>query len=211
MARVTVEDCVTVVTNRFELCLIASNRAKSILSGANTGFDRKEKPAVIALREVAENLIDVENIRKNIVSSIKHRGIVQFSDIDEEEEITNEPEITDNFSGYSEVEETKGVGVADRKKKLGVWDKMRHTLIEMFKEEEDKVMRELKATMNMIRAFRTTEDIKEDARIYRENLNKDENGNRTIDAYCAKLRKQKIYRDAYKERQKIKELAKTTQ
>ena len=77
--------------------------------------------------------------------------------------------------------------------------------------EEDKVMRELKATMNMVRAFRTAEDIKGDARIYRENLNKDENGNRTIDAYCAKLRKQKIYRDAYKERQKNKELTKTTQ
>ena len=107
MARVTVEDCVTVVTNRFELCLIASNRAKSILSGANTSFDRKEKPAVIALREVAENLIDVENIRKNIVASIKHRGIIQFSDINEEEEITNEPELADNFSGYSEVEKTK--------------------------------------------------------------------------------------------------------
>ena len=39
-----------------------------------------------------------------------------------------------------EVEETKGIGVTDRKKKLGVWDKMRHTLIEMFKEEEDKVI-----------------------------------------------------------------------
>ena len=76
---------------------------------------------------------------------------------------------------------------------------------------EAEVMRELKATMNMVRAFRTAEDIKEDARIYRENLNKDENGNRTIDAYCAKLRKQKIHRDAYKERQRIKELAKTTQ
>ena len=77
--------------------------------------------------------------------------------------------------------------------------------------EEDKVMRELKATMNMVRAFRTAEDIKADARIYRENLNKDENGNRTIDAYLEKLRKQKIHRDAYKERQKIKEQAKTTQ
>ncbi len=77
--------------------------------------------------------------------------------------------------------------------------------------EEDKVMRELKATMNMVRAFRTPEDIKEDARIYRENLNKDENGNRTIDAYCAKLRKQKIYRDAYKERQKNKGSTKSSQ
>ena len=77
--------------------------------------------------------------------------------------------------------------------------------------EEDKVMRELKATMNKNRAFRTAEDVKEDARIYRENLNKDENGNRTIDAYLEKLRKQKIHRDAYKERQKNKELAKLTQ
>jgi hypothetical protein len=107
--------------------------------------------------------------------------------------------------------------------------------------EEDKVMRELKATMNINRAFvraediiedrriyrathaveikekakifraTHTEEIKEKAKIYRENLNKDENGNRTIDAYLEKLRKQKVNRDAYKERQKIKELAKTTQ
>jgi len=100
--------------------------------------------------------------------------------------------------------------------------------------EEDRVMRELKATMNMNRAYRTQKDIKDDAkeyreahsdeinakkseyrkthadetkekaRIYRENLNKDENGNLTINAYLEKLRKQKIYRDAYKERQKNK-------
>ncbi|MDX2083263.1 MAG: DNA-directed RNA polymerase subunit omega [Rickettsiales bacterium] len=74
MARITVEDCVTVVPNRFELCLVASNRAKSILSGAATQLDRKEKPAVISLREIADNMIDVENIKKNIVRSIKNRG-----------------------------------------------------------------------------------------------------------------------------------------
>lgn len=100
--------------------------------------------------------------------------------------------------------------------------------------EEDKVMRELKATMNMNRAFRRTEDavedrriyrtthaeeikekarthrathaeeIKEKAKIYRENLNRDENGNITIDSYLEKLRKQKVHRDANKERQKLK-------
>jgi DNA-directed RNA polymerase subunit omega len=75
MARVTVEDCVTVVENRFELCLVASNRAKSILSGAATKLNRKEKPAVIALREIAEGLVDVESVRQNIVRSIKNRGI----------------------------------------------------------------------------------------------------------------------------------------
>jgi DNA-directed RNA polymerase subunit omega len=75
MARITVEDCVTVVPNRFELCLVASNRAKSILSGAQTTFENKEKPAVISLREIAEDLVDVEAVKENIVNSIKNRGM----------------------------------------------------------------------------------------------------------------------------------------
>lgn len=78
MARITVEDCVTIVPNRFELCLIASNRAKSILSGSSTSLNRKEKPAVIALREIADDLINIENVKQNIVRSIKNRGIVEI-------------------------------------------------------------------------------------------------------------------------------------
>ncbi len=84
MARITVEDCVTVVPNRFELCLVASNRAKSILSGAGTSLDRKEKPAVIALREIAEGLIDVDNVKQNIVRSIKNRGVVEIASSNDE-------------------------------------------------------------------------------------------------------------------------------
>jgi DNA-directed RNA polymerase subunit omega len=84
MARITVEDCVKVVSNRFELCLIASNRAKAILSGANTTLDRKEKPSVIALREVASESIDVDVIRQNIVSSIKNRNLVNNNPISDE-------------------------------------------------------------------------------------------------------------------------------
>lgn len=77
MARITVEDCVRIVPNRFELCLIASNRAKSILSGAPTTLDRKEKPSVISLREIADGLVAVDNIKDNILSALKNRG---FSD-----------------------------------------------------------------------------------------------------------------------------------
>lgn len=84
MARITVEDCVTVVPNRFELCLIASNRAKSILSGSATSLDNKEKPAVISLREIAEGLVDVEGVRRNIVRSIKNRGVVEVISSNEE-------------------------------------------------------------------------------------------------------------------------------
>ena len=81
MARVTVEDCVVVIPNRFELCLVASNRAKSILSGAATSLDRKEKPAVISLREIGDKIVDVDNIRKNIVRNIKNRGIVNYGEL----------------------------------------------------------------------------------------------------------------------------------
>lgn len=77
MARITVEDCVTVVPNRFELCLIASNRAKSILSGAPTTLDRNEKPAVIALREIAEHLIDIDAVRRSVARTIRNRGLIE--------------------------------------------------------------------------------------------------------------------------------------
>lgn len=82
MARITVEDCVTVVPNRFELCLVASNRAKSILSGATTELDRKEKPAVIALREIGDHMLNVDSIKQNIVSSIINRGAVNTNTVD---------------------------------------------------------------------------------------------------------------------------------
>lgn len=74
MARITVEDCVQNIPNRFELCLIAGSRAKNILSGAPTTLDKKEKPAVIALREIAYNLIDIEVQKNNIITSIKNKG-----------------------------------------------------------------------------------------------------------------------------------------
>jgi len=74
MARVTVEDCVTIIPNRFELCLVANNRAKSILAGAGTSLDGTEKPSVIALREIAEGLVDVDQVRKNITESTKNRN-----------------------------------------------------------------------------------------------------------------------------------------
>jgi len=81
MARVTVEDCVTVVPNRFELCLIANDRARSILSGAATTLSREEKTPVIALREIADNLIAVDAVRKNIVRRIKNSGALSYDDL----------------------------------------------------------------------------------------------------------------------------------
>lgn len=83
MARVTVEDCVLSVPNRFELCLIASKRAKNILSGSHSDLSESgEKSTVIALREIGENLVDIQAIKDDIVSSIKNRdgGIASSQD-----------------------------------------------------------------------------------------------------------------------------------
>ncbi len=65
MARVTVEDCLDNVTNRYELVLLASKRARQIVMGSDPLVPTDDdKPTVIALREIAENLVDNENIDK---------------------------------------------------------------------------------------------------------------------------------------------------
>jgi DNA-directed RNA polymerase subunit omega len=70
MARVTVEDCIEVVKDRFELVAIAAQRAKQVASGAPLTVDRdNDKDAVIALREIAEKTVDIEALRQDAIAS----------------------------------------------------------------------------------------------------------------------------------------------
>ena len=69
MARVTTEDCLLIVPNRFDLCLLANQRAKKILSGAQTTLNEKEKPTVLALREIASKLVSPEELAKSIINN----------------------------------------------------------------------------------------------------------------------------------------------
>lgn len=63
MARVTVEDCLANVDNRFELVLIASKRARQLFSGCESTIARpNDKPTVTALREISEGIITGKNI-----------------------------------------------------------------------------------------------------------------------------------------------------
>ena len=65
MARVTVEDCLENVINRYELVLLASKRARQIALGSEPLVPPDDdKPTVIALREIAENLVNTENVDK---------------------------------------------------------------------------------------------------------------------------------------------------
>ena len=77
MARVTVEDCVDKVPNRFDLVLLASHRARAISQGAPLTVDRdNDKNPVVALREVAEETIDKDDLEEDLIHSMqKHVAV----------------------------------------------------------------------------------------------------------------------------------------
>ena len=63
MARITVEDCLNRIDNRFEMVLTATKRARQVANGAEPMVEEEnDKPTVIALREIAGGLIDLENV-----------------------------------------------------------------------------------------------------------------------------------------------------
>jgi len=77
MARVTVEDCVEQIPNRFELVILAAERAKNISSGAPLTIDRdNDKNPVIALREIASNNIDADSLRETQIANLQKNNNV---------------------------------------------------------------------------------------------------------------------------------------
>ena len=71
MARVTVEDCVEKIPNRYELLMVAAQRAKDISAGSHLLVDRdNDKNSVVALREIAENKVSIENLQKSLVKMV---------------------------------------------------------------------------------------------------------------------------------------------
>ncbi len=66
MARITVEDCLKKVPNRFELVLTASERTRQLITGSIARVDNKDKPTVIALREIAKGEVTAEEMLKRI-------------------------------------------------------------------------------------------------------------------------------------------------
>lgn len=72
MARVTVEDCVDKVSNRFDLVLFAAQRARQISGGAELTIDRdRDKNPVVALREIAEETVHPRNLEESVVSGLQ--------------------------------------------------------------------------------------------------------------------------------------------
>lgn len=81
MARVTVEDCVDKIPNRFDLVLFAAQRARQISGGAELLLDRdRDKNPVVALREIADELVRPDHLEESVVNSLQR---VQIDDDDE--------------------------------------------------------------------------------------------------------------------------------
>ena len=101
MARVTVEDCVKVIDNRFELILIASERAKTLAKGVEPLLERdRDKNPVVALREIAENCLDLDATKSDLVKGLQkvHEEVLVEPDeksIDNEEQPVDETLIKD--------------------------------------------------------------------------------------------------------------------
>jgi DNA-directed RNA polymerase subunit omega len=96
MARVTVEDCVLKVPNRFELVLVAAQRAREITAGAPLTLDRDDdKNPVVALREIADETVGLDHLRGSVV-----RGMQKHVEIDEPEE-THELELEPTLFGVT--------------------------------------------------------------------------------------------------------------
>ena len=91
MARITVEDCIDKFPSRFELVLVASNRARKLHSGEDPTVEiDNDKNTVIALREIAEETITVENLKNNLIEEYQTNTFIEDEDINEFDDNSDE-------------------------------------------------------------------------------------------------------------------------
>ena len=108
MARITIEDCLKEIDNAFDICALAGKRAKDLASGAEALVDSKDKPTVKALREIADQKIDMDYFDISNKEKIESQLFGDGSGISEEEvieELSNQlDELPDGESSSEKVE-----------------------------------------------------------------------------------------------------------
>ena len=120
MARVTVEDCIDKIPNRYELLMIAAQRAKDISAGAPLTIDRdNDKNSVVALREIANETVSIEELQRSLVMGLQKYVEVEEPEEEELEIMAAERELADldeQFSGLlpqAELEDSMQIHGAD--------------------------------------------------------------------------------------------------
>ena len=123
MARVTVEDCIEKIPNRFDLVLTAAQRARNIQKGELLTIDRDDdKNPVIALREIADETIDLNQIEDRIIQSMQ-----RFNESEEEATVSDEASATadedmSNMIGLESIENLEVSGM-----RIGTGDELNAT------------------------------------------------------------------------------------
>ena len=123
MARVTVEDCIEKIPNRFDLVLTAAQRARNIQKGELLTIDRDDdKNPVIALREIANETIDINQIEDRIIQSMQ-----RFNESEEEVTVSDEASATadedmSNMIGLGSIEHLEDSGM-----QIGTGDELNAT------------------------------------------------------------------------------------
>jgi DNA-directed RNA polymerase subunit omega len=120
MARVTVEDCIVKVPNRFKLVLLTAQRARNIARGEELTIDRDDdKNPVVALREVAEGTIDLDRIESDLIRSLSRAPEPEPAD----EEVMDLIPTDQNIFGLQDVSaDEEAAALADKGEALSVED-----------------------------------------------------------------------------------------
>ena len=114
MARVTVEDCIIKVDNRFDLIVLAAHRGREITAGSELTVARdNDKNPVVSLREIADETIKIEDLKESMISSLQTQLVDdEISDIEneEDEEMTEEEKLAEPVNPLGKF----GIQVQDR-------------------------------------------------------------------------------------------------
>lgn len=105
MARVTVEDCIERIPNRFDLVLTASQRARGIMKGDLPTLDRdNDKNPVIALREIAAETVDIGNLNDGLVKKLQRLTAQEEPEQPVEDQAAADVDLSEMIGDYSEAE-----------------------------------------------------------------------------------------------------------
>ena len=108
MARITVEDCIDKISNRFELVLIASQRARKLYTGDQPTIDKEnDKNTVISLREIEDETISLENVKEDLINEYQTVSLI-IDENDENEDISSSKE-NEDISSNEEKDDKKGI------------------------------------------------------------------------------------------------------
>jgi DNA-directed RNA polymerase subunit omega len=115
MARVTVEDCVLKIPNRFDLVMLSAQRAREIAAGASLTVERdNDKNPVVALREIADSSVDIENLRQSLITGLQKHVETEEPEEDMMELIASDTNIAGvPYEASSEAEEEMQVEGAE--------------------------------------------------------------------------------------------------